>query len=125
MRPQRAYSIYADHVREAAESALQFVAGMSFEAFAADQRTTYAAVRALEIIGEATKRLPEEIRALEPEVPWKKMAGMRDIIVHQYENVDLKVVWDTIHQDLPSLVPRMERLQRALEQQEDEEWERG
>jgi uncharacterized protein with HEPN domain len=125
MRSQWAYSIYADHVREAAESALQFVAGMSFEAFAADQRTTYAAVRALEIIGEATKRLPEEIRALEPKVPLKKMAGMRDIIVHRYENVDLKVVWDTIHQDLPSLVPRMERLQRALEQQEDEEWERG
>jgi len=125
MRSQWAYSIYADHVREAAESALQFVAGMSFEAFAADRRTTYAAVRVLEIIGEATKRLPEEIRALEPEVPWKKMAGMRDVIVHQYENVDLKVVWDTIHQDLPSLVPRMERLQRALEQQEDEEWERG
>ena len=76
MRSQRAYSIYADHIREAAESALQFVAGMSFEEFAADRRTTYAAVRALEIIGEATKRLPEEIRALEPGVPWKKMAGM-------------------------------------------------
>jgi uncharacterized protein with HEPN domain len=110
MRRQRAYSIYTDHIREAAESALQFVAGMTFEAFAADQRTVYAAVRALEIVGEATKRLPEEIRALEPEFPWKKMAGMRDIIVHRYENVDLRVVWDTIHQDLPSLVPRMERL---------------
>lgn len=62
-----------------------------------------ATVRTLEVVGEATKRLPTEIRALDEGVPWQDMARMRDRIIHRYDDVDLSIVWDVVHGDLPSL----------------------
>jgi uncharacterized protein with HEPN domain len=125
MKPNRAYSIYVGHISESIEQAQQFLGDMRFEEFATDERTNYATVRALEIIGEATKRLPPEVRTLDADIPWSDMARMRDRIIHQYDDVDLAVVWDTVQRDLPPLLPRLHRLQQALEQREDEEWERG
>lgn len=116
----RTYSIYVGHILQAIERATRFVADMSYDAFVEDERTNFATVRALEIIGEATKRLPPEARNLDPEMPWSDMARMRDLIIHQYDRVDLAVVWDTIHRDLPPLVSRLQRLQRVLEEREDD-----
>jgi uncharacterized protein with HEPN domain len=125
MIPRQAYSVYVGHIHAAAERARRYVSDMTFEQFASDERTVDATVRTLEIVGEATKRIPKEIRALDPEVPWGRMAGMRDVIIHQYDDVDLAVVWDTVQKRLPELLPRLQRLQRELERREDEEWERG
>ncbi|MBV9282320.1 MAG: DUF86 domain-containing protein [Chloroflexi bacterium] len=96
---------------------------MEPEAFAADRKTNYATVRALEIIGEAAKRLPAEIRALDPLVPWGEMAGMRDRMIHGYDRVDLGVVWDVVRRELPALLPRIAALQHMVEEREDREWE--
>lgn len=125
MSERRVYSVYIGHIREAIEHALGFVAGMTFEDFSADERTSYATVRALEIAGEATKRLPLEVRSLDREIPWSDMARIRDRIIHGYDQVNLAVIWDTVHKDLPPLQPRLESLQRRLEQQEDEEHPHG
>jgi uncharacterized protein with HEPN domain len=125
MKPDRVYSVYLGHISESIEQAQRFLGDMRFEEFAMDERTSYATVRALEIVGAATKRLPPEVRTLDEDIPWSDMARMRDRIIHQYDNVDLAVVWDTVQRDLPPLSSRLHRLQRALEQREDEEWERG
>jgi uncharacterized protein with HEPN domain len=122
--PPRVYSVYVGHIREAADRAREFVAGMSYEQFAADTRTVYATVRALEIVGEAARLIPEDVRAMEPAIPWRAMAGMRDRMIHRYEEVDLTVVWDAVQQELPALFPALARLQQTLEAREDEEWER-
>jgi uncharacterized protein with HEPN domain len=122
---RQTYSVYVGHIRDAIEHAISFVAGMTFEDFSADERTSYATVRALGIVDEATKRLPPEVRALDPTVPWSDMARLRDRIIHAYDQVDLAAVWATVHDDLPPLRSRLQSLQRRLEQQEDEEWERG
>ena len=62
-------------------------------------------IRALEIIGEASKRLPDDLRVRYPKIPWKGMAGMRDRIIHGYDNVDYQIVWEVVKRELPPLKP--------------------
>lgn len=73
-------------------------------------------LRHLQIIGEATRAIPEEVRAMAPEVPWHQIAGMRNILVHGYFEVDTDLVWDTATRDLPALRPAVERLLKVLEE---------
>ena len=73
-------------------------------------------LRHLQIIGEATRAIPEEVRAMAPEVPWHQIAGMRNILVHGYFEVDADLVWDTATRDLPALRPAVERLLKVLEE---------
>lgn len=124
MSRQRVYSTYVGHIRAAMGRARRYVSGKTFADFAADEQAIDATVRTIEIVGEAAKRVPDEIRALEPEIPWRRMAGMRDIVIHQYDSVDLAAVWDTVQEDMGEVLVRLEHLQRELERREDEEWER-
>jgi len=78
---------------------------MDFTQFRGDQRTVYAVTHALEIVGEAAKRIPEPVRVGYPTVPWRLMAGMRDRLIHSYNTVDLDVLWKTIVEDLPTVRP--------------------
>ena len=94
-----------EDIREAAEKAVTFLGGMSLEALAADDKTAFAVIRALEIIGEAAKRIPLDIRDRYREVPWRSMAGIRDKLIHDYLTVNLEVVWKTVTEDLPELLP--------------------
>jgi uncharacterized protein with HEPN domain len=89
-----------------------FTEGIAFKDFVKDKKTIYSVVRAIEIIGEATKNIPEYIRSKYPDVPWKRMAGMRDKLIHEYFGVDLEIVWETIEQDLP---PLKEIIQKVME----------
>lgn len=104
MTASRDYDDYLDDIRFAAERASQFVHGMDFEAFQRDDRTIFAVVRALEIIGEAAKRIPQPVRDQFPMLPWKSISGMRDKLIHDYVNVNLEVVWRTVTEDLPPLL---------------------
>ena len=69
----------------------------------------------LQIIGEAARALPEEVQALAPEIPWPKIIGMRNILVHGYFDIDTDIVWDAVHRDIPALKPAIERLLHMLE----------
>ena len=99
----RSYQDYLHDILEAIQNAISFVGEMSFDSFKDDTRTIYAVVRALEIIGEATKRIPQDFRVKYPDLPWREMASMRDKLIHDYFGVDLIVVWKTILEDLPNL----------------------
>jgi len=101
---------YIEDILDAMDKAEILVQGYSFEQFEADFRTNFAVVRALEIIGEATKRLPMDLRDRYPEVPWKEMAGTRDRIIHGYDNVNLRLVWDTVTQRVPAVKPLIQRI---------------
>lgn len=76
--------------------ATQFVEGLDYERFRDDLRTLFAVTRCLEIISEASRRLPAELKARYPSIPWKEMAGAGNVYRHQYEDVAAKVVWDTV-----------------------------
>ena len=95
---------------DAMDKVAQFIRGMAYEQFAQDDRTTFAVVRALEIIGEAAKRVPQPVRESHSEVPWREMAGIRDRLIHEYSSVDLIVVWKTATEDLPNLEPIIRRI---------------
>ena len=95
--------LYLKDILAAIDSIQSFVVGMTFAEFQADDKTVSAVIRKFEIIGEATKHVPEYIRTQFPTVPWKEMAGMRDRLIHFYFGVDMLIVWKTIHEHLPVL----------------------
>ncbi|MBV9387567.1 MAG: DUF86 domain-containing protein [Chroococcidiopsidaceae cyanobacterium CP_BM_ER_R8_30] len=76
---------------------------MSIDDFKRDRKTFFAVTRAIEIIGEAVKNIPEFIRNKYPDIPWRAIAGMRDKLVHEYFGVDVDVLWETTQQDVPQL----------------------
>ncbi|AKB44727.1 hypothetical protein MSVAZ_2458 [Methanosarcina vacuolata Z-761] len=87
---------------------------MGRETFLNDEKTKSAVVRQLEIIGEAAKAVPADIRALAPDIDWRNISGMRDRIIHAYFNVDYSLVWDTIVSDVPVLESRIKMLVNEL-----------
>lgn len=103
-------SLYLRDILQAIASIEDFVGGMGYEAFRADDKTASAVIRKLEIIGEAVKQLPEEVRLLYPDIPWKQVAGMRDKLIHFYFGVDPHLIWQTINQRLPALKATVQEL---------------
>jgi uncharacterized protein with HEPN domain len=101
---------YVEDIIDAMNKAEILIEDVTFKQFESDFRINYALVRALEIIGEATKRLPESLRAQYPDVPWKGMAGMRDRIIHGYDLVDMQIVWDVVKIDIPTIKPLIKRI---------------
>jgi uncharacterized protein with HEPN domain len=112
---KRDFLVYIDDILNAMDQAEIFVAEMSYEQFENDLRTTYAVTRALEIVGEAARRLPPDFRDLYPDIPWKDMAGMRDRIIHGYDMVDLRIVWDVVKKDIPQIKPLIQQILRDYE----------
>ena len=103
MKSKREILDYLQDIEEALEKIEEFTRGLDFEGFSRDDKTTYAVIRALEIIGEAAKKIPNSIRSRYPKVPWQDMAGMRDKLIHGYFGVDFEVIWKTLQTDLPPL----------------------
>ena len=97
-------------ILEAANKAIGFVAGLSTTALADDDKTEFAVIRALEIVGEAARRIPTSYREEHPHIPWAEMAGMRDKLIHDYFGVDLEVVLKTVREDLPPLIIAIQAL---------------
>jgi len=99
----REISDYIGDILAAITEIEEFTRGMSFVEFSSDRKTTNAVIRSLEVLGEATKHIPSSFRNKNSEIPWSQMAGMRDVLIHDYMGVDLKTVWKVIQERLPEL----------------------
>jgi len=112
--------VYLAHILECIQKIERFTAG-GRERFLADELVQDAVLRNFEVIGEAAKRLDDAYRAAHPEIPWRSLAGLRDVLIHQYEGVELERVWAIVEGDLPglkravaALLPPLDQLEREL-----------
>src|SRR5947209_3702143 len=94
--------VYLLHIHDALDSIERYTVGGKRQ-FLADERTQDAVIYNLAIIGEAVKKLPLALRTAHPSIPWKSIAGMRDIVIHDYDSTDIPVIWNAVRRDLPRL----------------------
>ena len=104
------FAVYLKDINESIESIENFIEEMTQEQFEDDDKTSSAVIRKLEIIGEASKYIPEVIRNKYTKIPWKEMAGMRDKLIHAYSKVDFKLVWMTIKHRIPEIKPLLKKI---------------
>lgn len=116
---ERSDSDFLSHIKEAVKRIAAYTGTMRSADFFVDIKTQDAVVRNLEIIGEATKNLSDEIRINHPEVPWKNLAGMRDRLIHQYFGVNLDIVWDVTRKELSQLLLHIKSIEALLQDKED------
>jgi uncharacterized protein with HEPN domain len=117
--------VYLAHILECADRIERYL-GQDREAFLRDTMVQDAVIRNFEVIGEAAKRIPEQFRAVHADIPWRLMAGFRDVLIHDYEGVDLERVWRIAKEDLPAvktaitqILPSLEQLEREIAEETD------
>jgi uncharacterized protein with HEPN domain len=106
---------YLDDISKYCEKIQGFVSGIEYDAFLGDEMRQLSIIRCLEVIGEASKHIPADIRNLYPEIPWKTISGTRDYLIHDYSGVNIDLIWKTAKNDIPNLVAEISRVIRDYE----------
>lgn len=102
---------YIEDIAEQIRKIEKFTAKITtVEDFRENEMAVYACIRALEIMGEAVKHVPDDFRQKYPQIPWRKIAGIRDVLIHAYFGVDVRVIWQTINISLPEIEPVFEKI---------------
>lgn len=112
---KRDFRLFVKDIISAMDAIEKFVSGMTIDEIEKDDKTSSAVIRKFEIIGEAAKHIPDALRSRHPEIPWKRMSGMRDRLVHAYFGIDYKLVWDAIKIEIPNLKPKLLKILAELE----------
>ncbi|RPI33873.1 MAG: DUF86 domain-containing protein [Nitrospiraceae bacterium] len=101
---------YIQHMLDEIDYILSQISDMNYESFLRDETLKRAFVRSIEVIGEASKKLPEHIKAMQQDIEWRKVSGMRDRLIHDYFGVDYTIVWDVASNKLPDLLAKLHAL---------------
>ena len=106
----REYKDYLMDLIEAIDKMEQFTKDLTYEDFKKDEKTIFAVIRALEVMGEAAKKIPAGVRNKYKHIPWKQIAGMRDKLIHEYFGVNTQVIWKTVKEDIPLVKPIIKQM---------------
>ena len=112
---ERDFTDYIKDILISMQDVEEFTSGITFEDFLKDKKTIKAVIRSLEVLGEASKKIPDDVKTRYPRIPWKRMAGMRDKLIHEYFGVDLEIVWNAAKKELPPVKSSIEELVREIE----------
>lgn len=112
---KRSYRMFLEDILGSIDKIGKYVRRLDYEDFIQDDKTLDAVIRNLEIIGEASKKIPIGIRNKHSEIPWKRMAGLRNIITHEYFGIDFKIVWQIVKKNLPEVKPLIRRMLVGIE----------
>jgi uncharacterized protein with HEPN domain len=111
---KRVYTDYIQDILDSIQDIENFIQGMNYEEFRDDRKTINAVIRSIEIIGEASKKIPKSLRDSQPEIPWKKMAGMRDKLTHAYFGIDLEIIWKVVSEEIIQIKPGILKIKDSL-----------
>jgi len=117
---KRNVEIYIKDIIEYMERAENHIKNFQLDQFLKDDKTCDAVIRCIEVIGEAAKNIPEEIRISYPSISWRDLAGMRDKIIHSYFTVDFNTVWLVVKEDIPKLKPMVKKVLEKMEETEQD-----
>ncbi len=101
---------FLNDIKNSTTDILDFTDNISYEDFSNDKKTIYAVIRALEIMGEASKNIPSYMRKKYPNIEWKNMAGLRDVLAHEYFGINLPIIWNVVQNKLPILLVNIEKV---------------
>ena len=110
----RNYRLYIEDILECIGKITAYINTKSFEKFSKDEKTIDAVVRNFEIIGEATRQLPKDVKDKYPDIVWREMIDFRNIIIHEYFGMSLKIMWDIIKNELPPLESKIKKILKKL-----------
>ncbi len=106
----RSHALFLEDMLDAMAKIEDFINGMDYSSFANDDKTLSAVIRKFEIIGEAAKNIPASVKEKHPEIPWKSMSGLRDVIIHDYFGIDAEIIWNIASRNLPELRPMIKKI---------------
>jgi len=109
--------IFIEHILESIERIGEHIKGITKNQFGNSIKTQDAVIRRIEVIGEAVKNIPDGVKKKHPDVPWKKIAGMRDILIHEYFGVDLELTWKVVKEDIVDLKKKILKVKESLEKE--------
>ena len=99
----RTFKVYIQDIIDASQSILEYTKNYTLKKFSDDKKTIDAVIRNFEIIGEAAKKIPQQVKDKYPDLHWRGMAGMRDKLIHEYFGINIEIVWDTIIKEIPKI----------------------
>ncbi|AFV24469.1 hypothetical protein Mpsy_2265 [Methanolobus psychrophilus R15] len=115
MKNERKATDYLQDMLYAIKKVDDFTSDLTYDQFVEDEKTQFAVIRAIEVIGEAAKNIPDPIKNKHPSIPWRNIAGMRDKLIHAYFGIDMEILWKAATIEVPKIEPKIRKIFDSLE----------